>query len=216
MKRFIQRSLLLGASAGCLLGASLSQADDIVKTTEFSKPGQYCFDQTSLRGKFDKTILEHHLIIPSEDHFKTGDVFVGFRRNSQPDALWLTNGSTWRAYDDHEYPYMPLRENIKLEPVIKAEVFYVPKDVTEYTEDGEIWVGYGVRQDETETREDSFQDMINNQRYYRVWRIGDLVVEGLNPRICLTTTKMEERILVFGISPIKEGEDEAVPAVPEQ
>jgi hypothetical protein len=215
MKRFIRHLLLFGTSTACLLGASLSQADDIVKTTEFSKPGQYCFDQTSLRGKLDKTILEHHLIIPPEDHFKTGDVFVGFRRSSQPDALWLTDGFQWRAYDDNELPYMPFKGDIKLEPVIKAEVFHTPKDVTEYAGDGEIWVGYGVRQDETETREDSFQDMINNQRYYRIWQIGHLL-DGLDPKICLTTTKMEERILVIGISPIKEGEGEPVPAVPEQ
>ncbi|WAK03337.1 hypothetical protein [Methylobacter sp. YRD-M1] len=198
MKCFIRRSILLGASASCLLGASFLRADDIVKTTEFSEPGQYCFEQTSLRGKFDKTILAHHLIIPPEDHLKTGDVFVGFRRSSQPDALWLTDGSQWRAYNDNEFPYMAFKRNIRLEPVIKAEVFHAPKDVTEYVEDGEIWIGYGVRKDETETKEDSFQDMISNQRYYRVWRIGDLVVDGLNPEICLTTTQITERIRIVG------------------
>jgi hypothetical protein len=191
MKCFIRRSILLGASAACLLSASYLRAD-IVNTTEFSEPGQYCFEQTSLRGTLDKTTLEHHLIIPSEDHFKTGDVFVGFRRNSQPDALWLTNGFQWRAYDN-EFPYTAYEEYIKLEPVIKVEVIYAPMDVTEYAEDGEIWVGYGLRQGETTTREDSFQDMINNQRYYRVWQIGQ-EVDGLNRTICLTTTQMTERI----------------------
>jgi hypothetical protein len=194
MKRFIRHVILLGASAACLLDASFLRAEDIVKTTEFSEPGQYCFEQTSLRGTLDKTTLEHHLIIPSEDHFKTGDVFVGFRRSSQPDALWLTDGFRWHAHDDSEFPYVNYTGPIKLEPVIKTEVFHAPKDVTEYAEDGEIWVGYGVRQDETATREDSFQDMINNQRYYRVWRVGDLVVDGLYPEICLTTTQMTERI----------------------
>jgi hypothetical protein len=199
MKRFIRRLILLGASAACLLSASFLRAD-IVNTTEFSEPGQYCFLQTSLRGTLDKTILEHHLIIPSEDHFKTGDVFVGFRRSGQPDALWLTDGFRWHAYDNSERPYMNYTGPIKLEPVIKTEVFYAPKDVTEYAGDGEIWVGYGLRQDETATREDSFQDMINNQRYYRVWRVGDLVVDGLHPEICLTTTQMTERIGTMDIA----------------
>jgi hypothetical protein len=201
MKRFIRRSILLGASAACLLSASFLRASDIfniVNTTEFSEPGQYCFQQTSRRGTLDQIILEHHLIIPSEDHFKTGDVFVGFRRSSQPDALWLTEGSQWRAYDDSEFPYVNYIGPIKLEPVIKVEVFHAPKDMTEFAGDGEIWVGYGVRQDETATREDSFQDMINNQRYYRVWRVGDLVVDGLNPEICLTTTQMTERVWGVG------------------
>jgi hypothetical protein len=140
------------------------------------------------------------LIIPSEDHFKTGDVFVGFRSSSQPDVLWLKDGSQWRAYDDNEFPDMAFKGNIRLEPVIKVEVFHAPKDVTEYAGDGEIWVGSGVRQDETETKEDSFQDMINNRCYYRVWRVGDLVVDGLNPEICLATTKMEERVDIIGIA----------------
>jgi hypothetical protein len=203
MKRFIRHLLLFGTSTACLLGAPFSQADTGARelepigatqytenTMEFSKPGRYCFEQTTLRGAPDKTILDHHLLIPPEDHLKTGDVFVGFRRNSQPDALWLYNGSTWVAADDNQYPYSKaFIISSKLEPVMPTSIsYYAPIDVTEFAGDGEIWVGYGLRKDSTETEEDSFQDMISNQRYYRVWQIGGSV--DRQSVICLPITQM--------------------------
>lgn len=191
MKFIIQR--LLGAIVAYLLGVSLAQADT-VNTMVFSKPGQYCFEQTSLRGELDKTILDHHLLIPVEDHYKAGDVFVGFRRNSKADALWLSNGFHWRTYDDSEFPYMNYLGTTELQPVIQVMVSYQPMDLNAFRGDGEIWVGYGLRKDEAATRKDSFQDMIDNHRYYRVWQIGALTVSGLNPTICLTATQMTERV----------------------
>ena len=83
MKFFIQKFLL----ASALLLSALSSQADIVK---FSAPAEYCFPQTSVRselGKFDKVILDHNLIVNEQDHFKSGDIFVGFRRKSQPDIV---------------------------------------------------------------------------------------------------------------------------------
>jgi hypothetical protein len=191
MKLSIRHWMLSGISAACLLNAALSQAET-VNTTVFSEPGQFCFGQTRLRGVPDKTILDHYLIIPKEYHFKIGDVFIGFRRKSEPDALWLTDGSEWRAYDDSEHPYMAYKRPAKLDPVIKAKIFMQQMDVTEFEGDGEIWVGYGLRKDESATEEDSFQDMMDNQRYYRLWQIG-IGFEEKFSTICLTTTKMTER-----------------------
>ncbi|MBF6649107.1 hypothetical protein [Methylobacter sp. BlB1] len=205
MKRFIRHALLLGASTACLLGAPFSQAETgtpelnpigatqyVESTREFSEPGRYCFPQTTRRGKLDKTFLDYHLLIAPEDHLKTGDIFVGFRRNSQPDALWLYNGSTWVAADDNQYPYhkafIPLST---LEPIIPTSISTSgPVDVTEFAGDGEIWVGYGLRKDAEATEEDSFQDMISNQRYYRVWQIGDSDAEAKESTICLPISQM--------------------------
>ncbi|MBK6619028.1 MAG: hypothetical protein IPG31_11975 [Nitrosomonas sp.] len=62
-----------------------------------------CFPQTSLRAepnKFNNIMLDHHLIISEEDHFKEGLVFVGFRLKSQPDTLWLFDGENWMKHSD--------------------------------------------------------------------------------------------------------------------
>lgn len=153
---------------------------------------EYCFEQTSQRGGLDRTILEHHLIVPPEDHFKPGEVFVGFRRKSEPDKLWLYGiWRDWIDFDDNQYLYpkafIPVS---KLEPVIEVPIFLDPTDVTEFAGDGEIWVGYGLRKDETSTEEDAFQDMMSNHRYYRLWQIGGSIEK--NPTVCLTTTQMVE------------------------
>ena len=191
MKLSIRHWMLSGISVACLLSAAISQAEPKY-TTVFSEPMEYCFEQTSLRGGFDRIILEHNLIVAPEDHFKPGEVFIGFRRKSEPDALWLTDGSEWRAYDDNEHPYMAYKRPAKLEPVIKAKIFMQQMDVTEFEGDGEIWVGYGLRKDESATEEDSFQDMMDNRRYYRLWQIG-IGREEKFSTICLTATKMTER-----------------------
>lgn len=80
-------------ASAILINGVAAQAD----TVKFSAPAEYCFPQTSIRsesGKFDKIFLDHNLIINEQDHFKVGDIFVGFRRKSQPEILWLTNGTS--------------------------------------------------------------------------------------------------------------------------
>jgi hypothetical protein len=191
MKCVIRHWMLSGISAACLLSAAISQAEPKY-TTVFSEPMEYCFEQTSLRGGLDRTILEHHLIVPPEDHFKLGDVFVGFRRKSEPDKLWLYGiFENWIDSNDTQYIYSRSVYSMqKLEPVIDASIFLDPTDVTEFVGDGEIWVGYGLRKGETSTEEDSFQEMMDNQRYYRLWQIGGSIEK--NSTVCLTATQMEE------------------------
>jgi hypothetical protein len=192
MKFFNRHWMLFGVSTTYLLSAAISQADPKY-TTVFSEPVEYCFEQTSLRGGLDRTILEHHLIVAPEDHFKPGEVFVGFRRKSEPDKLWLYGGvGGWSDSDDNQYLYSRSVDSMqKLEPVIDVPIFLDPMDVTEFAGDGEIWVGYGLRKDDTETPdEDAFQDMMSKQRYYRLWQIGGSIEK--NSTICLTTTQMEE------------------------
>ncbi|WP_442499501.1 hypothetical protein [Methylobacter sp. sgz302048] len=191
MKFFNRHWMLFGVSTTCLLSAAISQAEPKY-TTVFSEPVEYCFEQTSLRGGLDRTILEHHLIVPPEDHFKLGDVFVGFRRKSEPDKLWLYGiFGNWIDSNDTQYIYSRSVYSMqKLEPVIDASIFLDPTDVTEFVGDGEIWVGYGLRKGKTSTEEDSFQEMMDNQRYYRLWQIGGSIEK--NSTVCLTATQMEE------------------------
>lgn len=192
MKFFTQQSLLASA---LLLSALSSQAD----TVKYSAPAEYCFPQTSVRselGKFDKVILDHNLIVNEQDHFKSGDIFVGFRRKSQPDILWLlTNGTSWLNASDNSVTTSKAHSGYaKLQPVIPITLSHEPIDVSAYVGDGEVWVGYGLRS-EGETWEKSYQEMINNRRFNKIWEItGSTPASGLPGdllTICLTATEME-------------------------
>ncbi len=81
------------------------------KQDSASNPGKLSFPQTSLHAespvdengfRLDKVIFTHYLILPKEDHFKKGAVFVGFRLKSQPEKLWLFDGYEGKIMNDDE------------------------------------------------------------------------------------------------------------------
>lgn len=198
---------LLGSILSVLLLGALSSQADIV---EFSTPAEYCFPQTSVKselGKFDRVLLDHNLIINEEDHFKTGDIFVGFRRKSQPDTLWLTDGTSWlNAADTSDatpkaYPVILPNGDGKLQPVMPIAFSNEPIDVSAYVGDGEVWVGYGLRA-EGETWEKSYEDMVSNRRFNKIWEItGPTTASGLPsdlPTICLMAIKMRTTVITAG------------------
>lgn len=199
MKFFIQKFLL----ASALLLSALSSQADIVK---FSAPAEYCFPQTSVRselGKFDKVILDHNLIVNEQDHFKSGYIFVGFRRKSQPDILWLlTNGTSWLNASDNSVTTSKAHSGyVKLQPVIPITLSHEPIDVSAYVGDGEVWVGYGLRAG-GETWEKSYEEMISNRRFNKIWEItGSTPTSGLPGdllTICLMATEMKTTINTIG------------------
>jgi len=203
MKFFIQKFLL----ASALLLSALSSQADIVK---FSAPAEYCFPQTSVRselGKLDKVILDHNLIVNEQDHFKSGDIFVGFRRKSQPDILWLTNGTSWlNAADNSDttpkaYSIILPNGDGKLQPIMPITLSNEPIDVSAYVGDGEVWVGYGLRAG-GETWEKSYEEMISNRRFNKIWEItGSTPTSGLPGdllTICLMATEMKTTINTIG------------------
>ncbi|MBK6619027.1 MAG: hypothetical protein IPG31_11970 [Nitrosomonas sp.] len=194
---------LLASILSVLLLNALSSQAEIV---EFSAPAEYCFPQTSVKsefGKFDKVTLDHNLIVNEQDYFKTGDIFIGFRRKSQPDTLWLTDGVSWHnAADNNEgrpiaYPVMLPNGDGKLQPVMPITLME-PIDVSAYVGDGEVWVGYGLKT-EGETSKKSYEDMISNQRFEKIWEItGSTPVSGLRgdlPTICLMAIEMRTTVM---------------------
>lgn len=204
MKHIIQKFLLAHT---LLLSATLLHAD----TVKFSAPAKYCFPQTSVRGelgKFDKVILDHNVIINEQDHFKTGDIFVGFRRKSQPDVIWLTNGAIWlNAADSNDSTprnfsvIFPNGDGGTLQPVMPITLSNEPIDISAYVGDGEVWVGYGLKP-AGETWEKSYADMISNSRFNKIWDItGSTPAAGLPGdllTICLTATEMETTVITTG------------------
>lgn len=203
IKFLTQKCLIANA---LLLSAVSLQAE----TVKFSAPAEYCFPQTSVRSKsdkFDQVILDHNLIVNEEDHFKTGDIFVGFRRKSQPGVLWLNNGFSWINTADitdapRSRPVMLPNGDGTLQPIMPITVSNEPIDVSAYIGDGEVWVGYGLRA-VGETWKESYENMINNNRFSRIWEIiPPSPFFGLpdnSPTICLIATEMKKIIGMAGI-----------------
>lgn len=200
---FLSQKLLF-ASILLLSGIS-SQADNI----KFTAPADYCFPQTSVRsefGKFNRIILDHNVIINEQDHFKTGDIFVGFRRKSQPDIIWLTDGNTWLNANDNNttpknYPIILPNGDGTLQPVMPITLSSEPIDVSGFVGDGEVWVGYGLKTT-GETWEKSYADMIDKSRFSKIWDIiGPTPASGLPddlPTICLKATEMKTTVITTG------------------
>ncbi|MGZ5050312.1 MAG: hypothetical protein ACXWF8_13235 [Methylobacter sp.] len=136
-----------------------------------------CLFKTEIHGNLSQTTLAHNLIIAENDRSKAGDVFVGFLRNSRPGELWLlTDNQAWPKYDGaNPAAFAPngIVSAGELKPVIALPIIPSPLDLTAFSGDGEIWVGYGLRNSASATENDSFQDMLNHQRYDKIWTIGD-------------------------------------------
>lgn len=152
-------------------------------------PSVSCLFKTELHGNLSQTTLTHNLIIAENDRFKAGDVFVGFLRNSRPGELWLlTDNQTWPKYDGANPATFAPNGIVSaggLKPVIELPIIPLPRDLTAFSGDGEIWVGYGLRNSASATEKDSFQDMLNHRRYDKIWTIGDKPTIDI---ICLPET----------------------------
>ncbi|SDY68078.1 hypothetical protein [Nitrosomonas halophila] len=194
-----------------LLGASQVHAQDIENNIIFSEPGKICFPQTSLYASSEEltsVMLDHHLVVNEEDHFKVGDVFVVFRLKGH-DGLWLYNGSEWREnFDPTNYEFFiqnPYLKSNRLQPIIPTSVSNYPINVNEYIGIGELWVGYGLRSEE-ETAQVSYNEMIESGRLNLIWEVGESIVPKeaplTVPTLCISITEMTEIIHLIGHGPI--------------
>jgi len=202
MKQFISQLLFIGI---CLFSITLTHAGFEINT-KFLPPGKICFPQTSLHAQFNEfesVMFEHYLIVSKEHHFKTGNIFVGFRLKSQPGALWLYDGFRWIKYDNTNnlpaYAFMtnPHIQHGQLQPVTPTFISNYPIDVSAYVGDGELWVGYGLRS-ATGIAQESFDEMISSNRFNLIWEIGEPLQAPGNlvnvSLICLVITEMDELV----------------------
>jgi hypothetical protein len=205
MKSFIRQWVLNGCFvAVCLLNLSVSQATETNQV--FTESWQHCFNQNELRGALNQTTFDHYLIVPENDQFKRGDVFVGFRLKSRPNDLWLSKfaGTEWTVYDGSADPEAYYLNSARLTPAMKITIFPQPTDLTAFSGDGELLVGYGLRNNATSTVKDSFEDMVNNRRYSVVWEIGSQLTA--NWSICLTPSQMRLWDGTVTIEPLPTGD----------
>ncbi len=192
MKNLIQQtSLIIVLSSGSTSGWA-----NITETTESGAPTTYCVSQTLIRGGYENLVIDHNMIVPAIDHAKVGDIFVGARLKSQPDALWLLSGITWRKIESSsDLPNSQYQHYDELPLVAPISIFNSPMDLRANIGDIEIWVGYGLRS-VTEPAEVSFNEMANSARYELLWESLPLPYLPLNgihsplANICLETTKV--------------------------
>lgn len=185
MIRFIQRQLIIAVSSfTCLFGCSLSYAaQDVV----FPTNTEFCLDQLVRRGSLSHTTLDYILVVPNEDQLKNGDVFVGFRRKSNPNVIWLKSSypDNWSVYDGSGDP-LAFQQATQLSPLSQLNILQQPTDLTAYSSDGQILVGYGRRTSSGATVKDSFQDMVTTQHYSVIWEVMEPMV--FPTKLCLSTT----------------------------
>lgn len=213
-----KKVLLWGFSLLCAFQVQAEDEGEFAGRIQFSEAGKLCFPQTFLYAEHndrDRVMLDHFLIVPEEDHFKEGLVYVGFRLKSQPDELWLFNGLEWIKNSDSDYPAPFITsvrngfETIELQPVIQTFISNYPVNVSAHVGDGELWVGYGLIEEGADRSSVvispiAFDNMIKHQRFNRIWEIGKPIniddfgmVDQSN--ICLTITELE-RTRRFSVS----------------
>ncbi|NOT84890.1 MAG: hypothetical protein HOP02_08970 [Methylococcaceae bacterium] len=156
----------------------------------YAHPSQYCFAQGWWSGDLSKMELRYHLIIPPADQGKLGSIFVGFRRKSAPDKLWLfgipngTNQYKWVQYDPNQRSLA--YEGGPLQAVTKIYLPNQPTDITQFEGDGEILVGYGLA--EVTFNAHTFEDMLNNNRFSSIWQVNRQQPIGFGASICIQYT----------------------------
>lgn len=144
-----------------------------------ASPSSYCFAQGDLRGQLNATTIKYNLIIAPEHVKQPISMFVGFSRKSEPGKLWLLGGlpfesGTWKLYHPAEktinYPYPSLSQ---FPPIVGLYILREPTDLTRYDQDGELWVGYGLKSSAYgELNQEAFQEMLSANRYKKIWVVG--------------------------------------------
>ena len=163
MKSSTQKTILrVALSFGCILSSTTSHAD--LFTWPFVAPITYCVPESQWRkiGKLD--LLEYHLTIRPEEHqFQNGDIFIMFSQQNKPNSLWLYNSDgNWTKYNANMDP-MAFYSG-ELQPLQKIGILLTGKKLAALQKfgNGEIRVGYGLRNSESATIKDSFQNMKDN------------------------------------------------------
>ena len=187
--------------AACCASAtySLAQATEVTESSEIT---EYCIPQTSVRGGYEDLMIDHNMIIPPSDHFKRADVFIAARLKSDPNALWLLSGITWKSIESAaDLPRAQYKSYAQLPLVVPVSVFNSPFDVTGMMGDVELWTGYGFRS-ESESTVESFNEMVAASRFEILWEapsqlspFPELGLRGPYSQICMETSVVKKTIL---------------------
>lgn len=203
-------SLVLGSILQSL--ASNSEAETsppyYTKTTTYTQPDNYCLSQGTWNGDLSHATLQYLLTVSPTDHNKYGDIFLGFRRKSIPDKLWLYGFSIlpsgiatkaeWVPYDQGQVP-VAYSIGQSLPATTMIHILENPTDITSFQDDGEVFAGYGLRNNESSTTpQDSFNEMLAQKRFTSIWQVkNQQSATKFGHWICFKFNEITERIEGF-------------------
>lgn len=182
-----------------------SQPPTHLVTSNYANPSDFCFYPGEWNGDLSAASMKYRLIIAPENQQKFGDLYVGFRRSSDPNSLWLygytVNPSTgfgtpsdWVQFDAAKVP-PTYAMNQSLQPVMSVNAFPAPMDLRRFDGDGEVLVGYGMRSEGSNSSpRDSFKDMVDNRRYAAVFKIDKAQPLLFGNYTCVRFTELTQRV----------------------
>lgn len=172
-------------------------------TADYPTPSAYCFFPGEWSGDLQRTTLRYHLISRPEDQSKYADIFVGFRRPSDPARVWLLGIAdygvvgarpTWVEHVPGRAP-VALAMGQRLEPITRLTIIDTPMDLSALAGDGEVAVGYGLRENVAgSTTNHSFQEMLDRNRFAVVWRADALHPTRFGHYSCLSFSRVTQRV----------------------
>ena len=177
MKPFTQKTILLGMLILGCLDTSMAIAEDPSYPYLFDKPSEYCVPITSFKIE-DKLfyVVRHNQFISEKanDQYVFGNIFVTLRLKSKPHIYWMYQEGVWHKYAENDTGKAPVQYNYHFEAITLVSVILPLSNKLPAIKNGdwELYVGYGLRNNETSTIQDSYQDMINNGRNKLVWEFG--------------------------------------------
>ena len=159
------------------------------KVWPIDPPFKYCDSTFSwLAGGSNVSGWRYYVQGLPADFGKLAYVFIAFRRRSVPDQFWFTDGAgNWRLLDATHLPLYV--RPINVQPVNFIFVQMNPDVLDAFINDGEFWVGYGLRSgsDSATSVAESYAEMLASKRYWMFWSVNQSKVP-LPDFYCLRVT----------------------------
>jgi hypothetical protein len=163
-----------------------------------------CFNLGEWTGDLGKAVLRYRLVIAPEHQRRYGDIFVGLRRRSAPDKLWLYGFSLdasgrvssldWRLYDGQSVP-MAAEMGQSFSAIHTVDILPRATDLTSLAGDAELLLGYGVRNNAVgSTPADAFKEMVDARRYSVIWQIDAQTPARFGTFACVPFTELKQRV----------------------
>lgn len=204
LMNFIKKIIYLNILVFALQANSEEIAPFYTESKVYNNFDKYCFPQGVWSGDISNLTIHYHLIVPREDQGKYGDIFLGFRKESQPDNLWLfgfnmsntgnATRSSWVQYDKKQAPVVYSMGQY-IPAITKVNIISKAVNLRQLEGDGEVLVGYGLRKNEhTTSPTDSFREMMSNNRLKVVWKFDSKQSTNFGNWTCIKFTEVLQQV----------------------
>ncbi len=191
-----------------LLIAFSANAEEVppfyTESKTYNSIDNYCFPQGVWSGDLENLTIHYHLIATPEDQNKYGDIFLGVRQKTQPERLWLfgfsmnntgfTTPPNWIQYDNKQKP-MVYAMGQSISAITKINIISKAINLRQFEGDGEILIGYGLRNNEYTTSPiDSFNEMNKNNRFKVIWKFDSKQPMNFGNWTCISYKEVTQQI----------------------